>query len=71
MPGEIMTFDDYVLATSEPGTDPYRDIEDLIHPPRRIYSGFLGGTRKLKPTGDAARDRLVAAKLQVRRTQED
>ena len=53
-----MTFDDYVRATSEPGTDPYRE------PPVRDYNTR---TQKLRPTGDASRDRLVAAKLQLRR----
>ena len=62
MPGEIMTFDDYVVATSEPGTDPYRE------PPVRDYNAR---TQKLKVTGDGHRDRLVAARLRVRRTQED
>ena len=58
----MRTFDDYVLATSEPGTDPYRE------PPVREYNVR---TQKLKVTGDAARDRLVAAKLQVRRGTDD
>lgn len=52
-----MDFDDYVLATSEPGTDPYRE------PPVRDYNTR---TQKLKVTGDGHRDRLVAAKLQLR-----
>ncbi len=57
-----MTFDDYVQATSEPGTDPYRE------PPVREYNVR---TQKLKVTGDGHRDRLVAAKLHLRGSTND
>ena len=54
------TLDRYERATEDPqGT---REQEQYEFNQRML---------KLKPTGDAARDRLVAARLQIRRTQED
>jgi hypothetical protein len=55
-----MTLDNYEAATADPGQT--RADEIAAHNERM---------RLLRPRGDAQRDRLVAARLQVRQTQEE
>jgi hypothetical protein len=38
-------------------------IESLIKPPRQIFVGYQGDTRKLIPTGDASRDKVLAERF--------